>query len=77
MRVMLDTHIHDQIVQHAAVLRLIENAQAIGILSMISTHIQWDELSDIPDRNKREATMRIPVQRCATNGRTLGGFEMG
>ncbi len=72
MRVMLDSMVHDLVAADASVLALIKAKLEDGTLTLVSTHVQRDELSRIPDDEKRDAVQSIPVARTATRGAMWG-----
>lgn len=72
MRVMLDSHIHDLIVGNPALREVVDTAQAAGKLTLVSTHVQHDELSRISDEQKRDAVLGIPVESQPTKGIVWG-----
>jgi hypothetical protein len=68
LRAMLDTMVYDKIVASLELRQLIESAVAIGRLSIFSTHVQRDQISNIPDPHKREAALRISTLKVSTSG---------
>jgi hypothetical protein len=58
MRIMLDSNVHDLIVADKAVLCAIKRRLADGRVTLVSTHVQRDELSLAPEP-KREALLAI------------------
>jgi hypothetical protein len=68
MRVMLDSMVHDLVVADEALLTLLNAKVAAGALTLLSTHVQHDELSRIPDQQKRDSVLSVPVTRTVTRG---------
>ena len=58
MRVMLDSNVHDLVVADQAVLTAVKQRIADGLLTLVSTHVQRDELSLAPEP-KREALLAV------------------
>jgi len=77
MRIMIDSMIYDLIVADSAVQADIEAAMARGSLTLVSTHIQRDQLSHIPDEIKRLAVLGIPVEQVPTSGAIWGISKWG
>jgi hypothetical protein len=67
MRVMLDTMGYDKLIaDHVALRRVLSSIRA-GRLSIISTHIQRDQLQRIPDPAKRTQVFAIPTVQILTS----------
>jgi hypothetical protein len=65
---MLDTNIYDLLVADAPTLQLVEDRVAAGRISIITTHVQVDQLIDIPDATKRQAVLSVPTVKVRTTG---------
>jgi predicted nucleic acid-binding protein len=68
MRFMLDTMIFTHIVGDAAFAKVVRDAAHSGSITIITTHIQEDQVADIRDEEKREAISRIPRTIVPTTG---------
>jgi predicted nucleic acid-binding protein len=68
MRIMLDTNIFDRLVADDATLAAVLAAITAGQLTIVSTHIQRDQLQAIPDSVKRDKVLAIPVDEVPTTG---------
>jgi predicted nucleic acid-binding protein len=68
MRFMLDTNVFDHIAEDAAFAKVVEDAARSGSITIVSTHIQEDQIADNPEREKREAIARIPRTIVPTTG---------
>jgi predicted nucleic acid-binding protein len=71
MRFMLDTMIFNHIVDDPAFAMVVRNAAHSGSITIVSTHIQEDQIADNPDDEKREAISRIPRTVVPTTGFAL------
>lgn len=74
---MLDTMIFDLIVGDLAFAKTVRDAALNGSITIVSTHIQEDQIADIPDDEKREAISRIPRTVVATTGFALDVSRLG
>lgn len=63
MKVMLDTHIYDRIVKTSGMCERVNELSAEGRLVILSTFVQEEELSAIPDANKRGEVQRIKTTK--------------
>jgi len=77
MRFMLDTMIFDHIVDDPAFEKVVRDAAHSRSISIVSTHIQEDQIAAIPDDEKREAISRIPRTVVPTTGFALGVSRLG
>ena len=64
---MLDTMIFDRIVATWGLTRRIRGLVEVGALTILTTHIQEDELAEIPSWWKRARIARIPRVRVPTS----------
>jgi len=71
MRFMLDTMIFDHIVVDDAFAGAVQEAARSGSITIVTTHIQEDQISEIPDDEKRKAISRIPRDIVPTTGFAL------
>jgi predicted nucleic acid-binding protein len=60
VRFMLDTMILDHIVADAAFADLLREAAEAGRITIVTTHVQEDQIGRIPDDGKKAAIARIP-----------------
>ena len=67
MRAVLDTMIFDRIVATWGLTRRIRWLVEAGVLTILTTHIQEDELAEIPSWWKRARIARIPRVRVPTS----------
>ncbi|AXK81124.1 hypothetical protein DW352_11720 [Pseudolabrys taiwanensis] len=65
---MLDTNIFDALVADPSTLAKLLAAVAEGRMTILSTHIQRDQLGRIPDDEKRAKVLAIPTEQIATSG---------
>jgi len=69
---MLDTQIYDLIIAVPGLVDHINRLTAEDKITILCTHIQNDELSDIPDEHKRAEVSRINRQQVTTAGGVWG-----
>ncbi len=77
MRFMLDTMIFTHIVGDAAFAKVVRDAASSGSITIVTTHVQEDQIADNPDAEKREAISRIPRAVVPTTGFALGVSKLG
>lgn len=77
MRFMLDTMIFDQIVADPSFADSLREAARSGSITIVTTHIQEDQIADIRDDEKREAISRIPRAVVPTTGFALDVSRLG
>jgi predicted nucleic acid-binding protein len=79
MRVMIDSNIHDKIVLSSNTMERIESAIRSNQLTLISTHIQRDQLLNIPNSKAlhREAVLQVPTVINRTSGAIWGVSKWG
>jgi predicted nucleic acid-binding protein len=68
MRFMLDTMIFTHIVSDAAFAKVVRDAARTGSITLVTTHIQEDQIADMRDDEKREAISHIPRTVVPTTG---------
>ena len=68
MKLMLDTQIYDLIVDTPGMTERLNELSREGKVVVLSTHIQEDELAEIPDKRKRAAVARIVKEKVPTSG---------
>ncbi len=77
MRFMLDTMVFDRIVADAAFGEAVRAAVRSGSITIVTTHIQEDQIAAIPADEKRNAIMRIPRRVVPTTGFVLDVSRLG
>ena len=77
MRFMLDTMIFDLIVADASFADAVRDAARSGAITIVTTHIQEDQIAEIPDDEKREAILHIPRSVVPTTGFVLDVSRLG
>jgi predicted nucleic acid-binding protein len=68
---LLDTNIFDKIVADPEALQLVRSLTSEGKIALFTTHVQEDELAEIPDEAKKERIVQIPRKSLPT------GFIIG
>lgn len=68
MRFMLDTMIFTYVVDDAAFAKVVRDAADCGSITIITTHVQEDQIAEIPDEEKREAISLIARTVVPTTG---------
>lgn len=76
-RFILDTHIYDEIVAAPAMPEQLARLQEAREIIILQTHIERDELTMIPDEQKRAATLAIQVTTIPTSGGVLDLSKWG
>jgi len=74
MRFMLDTMIFTHIVGDAAFATVVRDGARSGSVTIVTTHIQEDQIADIRDGEKREAITH-PADRRSDDGVRVGCIE--
>jgi len=74
---MLDTNIFVHIVEDPAFASVVRDAALSGSITIVSTHIQEDQIADNPDAEQREAISRIPRTVVPTTGFATGVSRLG
>jgi len=77
MRFMLDTMIFDHIIADVPLAKAIGQAVEAGRITLVTTHIQEDQIAKISDEGKRDAISRIPRRVVSTTGLALGVSRLG
>jgi hypothetical protein len=70
-RFMLDSMIHDKLVDEPGALELVRGAVADGSIVLLSTHIQGDQLARTPDAERASRLAAVPVESVASYGFVL------
>lgn len=74
---MLDTMIFDHVVADAPLFEAVKEAAEAGRITIVTTHVQEDQIAAIPDADKREAILRIPRSIVPTTGFAMGVSRLG
>ncbi len=77
LRIMLDTNIYDQICARRDLPRKVNDAHHAGKVLILCTHIQQDEIAQIPDEDKRAIMSSVVGTRIATSGAAWGVSRWG
>lgn len=70
-RYLLDTNVYDQLVSTPEIQRRAIEAHESGRMELLLTHVQVDELTPMPDEEKRDAALAIPGTATDTYGFVL------
>jgi predicted nucleic acid-binding protein len=73
----LDSNVYDQLVETPERQLRFVGAHDRGLIELLMTHIQRDELSQIPDAARRNAILAIPFVITPTYGIVLGTSRLG
>jgi len=74
---MLDSMIYDKLIAEPGMVERLNALSKMGLIILLSTHIQEDQLADIPDPAKKSEVSRI-VRRCVpTSGALVGISKVG
>ena len=76
-RFALDTNVFDRIVETDASLARVQRLVAAGLIEIVVTHIQEDELAEITDEVKRERIARVPRVQEPTSDFIIGVSRLG
>lgn len=74
---MIDTNIFDRIVVTEAVATKLQYMVKQGLVNIITTHIQEDELTQLSDAEKRKRIASIPREVIPTSAFVLGKSRLG
>ena len=74
---MLDTNIHDEIIATRGMPELLARLHTAGVLDILKTHIQEDEISEIPDIEKRLLIRQIAGEKVISDGSIFGVSRFG
>jgi predicted nucleic acid-binding protein len=77
MRFMFDTMIFTHIVSDAAFAKVVRDAARSASITVVTTHIQEDQIADMRDGEKREAISHIPRTVVPTTGFALDVSRLG
>lgn len=77
MKIMLDTQIYDLIVDIPGMAKRLNQLSREGKVLVLYTHIQEDELANIPDEQKRVAIAQIIRKKVVTSGAVYGVSKYG
>jgi len=76
-RVVLDSQIYDLIVAVTGLANRLAVLRDAGALVILQTHVERDELSAMPDKEKRVAVLAVPVTLVSTSGAVWGVSKFG
>jgi hypothetical protein len=80
-RIAFDSNVVDAIAASPGLLEAIQRASSRGVLQLISTHVQEDELIATPDRRRRSKLLAVyhalPVSTVPTHGFVLDISRLG
>jgi predicted nucleic acid-binding protein len=76
-RFALDTNVFDRIVEADESLERVQRLVAAGLIEIVVTHVQDDELAEIPDEGKRERIARVPRVQEPTSEFIVGYSRIG
>ncbi len=74
---LIDSHIHDRIIDVPGAFDLITKLVRNGTIRLLITHVQADELALTPDEQRRAALMAVPTERVLAYGFVLGASRLG
>ncbi len=77
MRAMADTNVFDFIAADVGLLQRVQQATAAGVLVVLTTHVQEDELAAITDLEKRVLIAQIPRTKIPTEGFVVDVSRLG
>ena len=76
-RFALDTNVFDQIIESEDSLARVERLAARGLIEIVVTHVQEDELAEIQDEPKRARIARVPRVQEPTSDFIIGVSRLG
>ena len=74
---LLDTNAYDPIINDPSFSSTVEAACAVGVVELLLTHVQRDELFEIPDDEKRRRALSLPHVLVSTYGMILDVSRLG
>ena len=77
MKFMFDSMIYDKIIATPQMVERLNQFSREGKVVALCTHIQEDELGNIPDKEKREAVTKIMTTKVPTSGGVYGVSKWG
>ncbi len=77
MKLMFDTQIYDLVVAQIDMLEKMNDLNRKELIEIYTTHIQRDEILDIPDLVKKERMMLLITKLVPTNGAVYGVSKYG
>ena len=77
MRFMLDTMIFDHIVADPVLAEMVRETVGSGRITIVTTHVQEDQIAAIPDERKRRAISCLPRRTVPTMGFVLDVSRLG
>jgi hypothetical protein len=76
-RYLIDTIIHDAIVDTPGAASLVERLVAAGLVEFVVTHLQEDQLARVPDPKRRARLCAIPRTKVPTSDFIIGVSRLG
>jgi predicted nucleic acid-binding protein len=76
-RYLIDSNIHDKLVDTPGALELADQLVRRGTVSLLGTHIQADEVAAIPDPERARLLASVPVEAVPTFGAVYGLSRFG
>lgn len=74
---LLDTNAYDPILADAGLCQAVIGACHAGAIELLMTHVQRDELAEMPDSDKRDRALTLPFVMVVTYGMVLGVSRLG
>jgi hypothetical protein len=76
-RFLLDSMIHDKLVDEPDLLVLASRLVSEGMIEMLSTHVQADEIARTPGLERVRQLMTVPAKKVPTSGIVFGVSRFG
>jgi hypothetical protein len=76
-RYLIDSNIHDKLVDTPGALDLANQLVASGAVSLLGTHVQADEVAATPDPERARLLASVPVEPVPTYGAVFGLSRFG
>ena len=78
MRIMIDTNIYDSLIDDNKTLKLVEQLVAEGLVKLLTTHIQEDEVEQTKATDKREKLKNVSItNKIGTSVFVIGTSRIG
>lgn len=76
-RYLIDSNIFDRIIDEAGMLDLVSRLHRDGVIELLATHVQRDELANVPDPERRDRLLTVPVNDVPTFGFVIDVSPLG
>ena len=76
-RFMIDSMIFDKIIDEPTAAELVRRLATSGVLVLLATHVQIDEVARTSDEDRRNRLLAVPVESVPTYGVVLGISRLG